>query len=85
MNKDFIPDIHKTLMNGKARKQSKEVGTFRTKQNYIGKVGGPHETTYTPPVFEKVPELIENLISYMLKPNYSIASACPRRYYSRAL
>lgn len=69
MNKEFILDIHKVLMKGKARRQNKEVGVFRTQQNYIGKVGGSHEITYTPPIFEKVPELIDNFIEYILEPN----------------
>lgn len=72
MSKEFILEIHKILMSGKARRQSKEIGVFRTQQNYIGKVGGSHEITYTPPVFEKVPELIDNLIAYMLDPNDSL-------------
>ena len=69
MNKDFILEIHKILMSGKARRQNKEVGIFRTQQNYIGKVGDTHEITYTPPVFEKVPDLIDNLVKYMLEPD----------------
>jgi len=68
ISKEFIFDIHRILMSGKARRQNKEAGVFRTQQNYIGKVGGSHEITYTPPVFEKVPELIDNLIKYMLEP-----------------
>jgi Fic family protein len=68
MSKDFILEIHKILMRGKARRQNKEIGVFRTQQNYIGKVGGSHEITYTPPIFEKVPELMDNLINYILEP-----------------
>lgn len=38
---------------------------FRSKQNYIGKMSKVHEITFTPPVPEDVPMLIDNLLSYI--------------------
>ena len=68
MSAEFILEIHKILMRGNPRRQSKEAGVFRTQQNYIGKIGDSHEITYTPPVYDRVPGHINNLIKYMLKP-----------------
>ena len=69
IDKDFILELHNALMSGGARGQTEEIGAFRKQQNYIGKVGGAHEITYTPPVYKVVPELIDNLISYWLSPS----------------
>ena len=64
---DFFFDIHKTLMAGNVRKP-KVVGEYRTEQNYIGKNDSSHAITFIPPVPEKVPELMANLIRYINVP-----------------
>jgi Fic family protein len=66
MSKDFILELHQILMSGNVRNQSNEIGVFRSRQNYIGKLDGNHEITYTPPLYEDVPKLIDNLVDYML-------------------
>ena len=71
ISKEFILELHEILMTGNVRNQSDEIGVFRNKQNYVGKVGGSHEITYTPPLYEEVPELIDNLVNYMLNPRDS--------------
>ena len=55
-------------MNGNVRKPE-VIGKYRTEQNYIGKNDGTHAITYTPPAPEKVPELMDNLISYINEPS----------------
>ena len=67
-DKEFILDLHKILLDGKVRKQTDQVGVFRTHQNYIGTMGGKREITYTPPEPEMVESLIENLIDYIKNP-----------------
>ncbi len=66
---EFIKDIHKTLMQGTARKNINEVGEFRKQQNYIGKLNGDHGIVFTPPVYQEVESLMKNLIDYIEKPN----------------
>lgn len=67
-DKDFILDLHKILLSGKVRKQSDQIGEFRTHQNYVGTMGRKREITYTPPEPEMVEKLIDNLIEYIEKP-----------------
>lgn len=64
---DFFYDIHSVLMQGNVRKP-KEVGEYRTKQNYIGKSDSSHAITFIPPAPERVKELMENLIKYINNP-----------------
>lgn len=64
---DFFQEIHKVLMEGNVRKP-KEIGKYRTEQNYIGKNDKSHEITFIPPEYGKVPELMDNLISYINNP-----------------
>lgn len=65
---EFFCDIHKTLMQGNVRKPS-AIGEYRKEQNYIGKNDKTHSITFIPPVPEKIPELMDNLISYINKPS----------------
>lgn len=67
-DKDFILDLHKILLSGKVRKQTDQIGKFRTHQNYVGTMGRKREITYTPPEPEMVEKLIDNLIEYIEKP-----------------
>lgn len=67
-DKEFILDLHKILLDGKVRRQTEQVGVFRTHQNYIGTMGGKREITYTPPEPEMVEQLIDNLIDYIRNP-----------------
>ena len=69
---DFIKEIHKTLMKGNVRKTIGEIGEFRTKQNYIGKMDEDHAITFTPPIFGEVPQLMENLLDYIVDPKDSL-------------
>ena len=65
---DFFSDIHSTLMIGNVRKPS-VIGSYRTEQNYIGKKDVSHAITFIPPAPEKVPALMDNLISYINNPD----------------
>ncbi len=65
---EFFCELHSILMNGNVRKPE-VIGKYRIEQNYIGKNDGTHAITFTPPVPEKVPELMDNLISYINKPS----------------
>lgn len=67
-DKEFILDLHKILLSGKVRKQTNQIGEFRTRQNYVGTMGRKREITYTPPEPEMVEKLIDNLIEYIEKP-----------------
>ena len=67
-DRDFILDLHKILLSGKVRKQTDQIGEFRTLQNYVGTMGRKREITYTPPEPEMVEKLIDNLIEYIEKP-----------------
>ena len=64
---DFFWDIHSALMIGNVRKP-KVIGAYRTEQNYIGKKDVSHAITFIPPAPEKVPALMDNLVSYMNSP-----------------
>lgn len=64
---DFFSDLHSTLMLGNVRKPS-VIGSYRTEQNYIGKMGGSHSVTFIPPSPEEVPALMDNLIGYINAP-----------------
>lgn len=70
-DKEFLLDLHKMLLAGNVRCHTNEIGVFRTQQNYIGRIGGGHEITYTPPKPEHVEKLIENLIEYIEDPKDS--------------
>jgi len=65
---EFFNEIHSILMSGNVRKPNL-IGQYRTEQNYIGKNDSSHEITYIPPVPESVPELMDNLISYINSPS----------------
>lgn len=54
-------------MSGNVRKP-KEVGAYRKAQNYIGKDDATHAITFIPPKPESVPELMQNLVDYINKP-----------------
>lgn len=65
---EFFFDIHKALMYGNVRKPSL-IGVYREEQNYIGKNDKTHAITFIPPVPEKVPSLMNNLIEYINNSN----------------
>ncbi len=63
---EFILNVHKILMDGNVRRNKSTIpGQFRTGQNYIGK---GRTISYTPPVAERIPELMENLVQYLNYP-----------------
>lgn len=64
---EFFFEMHKELMRGNVRKPS-VIGAYRTQQNYIGKNDATHSITFIPPMPEKVPELMNNLITYINNP-----------------
>lgn len=64
---DFFFDIHKSLMVGNVRKP-KNIGAYRTEQNYIGRNDPSHSITFIPPRPEDVPSLMNNLIEYINNP-----------------
>ena len=65
---EFFFDIHKALMRGNVRKPSL-IGEYRKEQNYIGKYDKSHSITFIPPIPEKVPKLMNNLIEYINNPS----------------
>ncbi len=65
---DFIKNLHTILMSGNVRKPD-VIGEYRTQQNYIGKKDPSHSITFTPPVAENVPNLMDNLIKYINNPD----------------
>ncbi len=67
---DFFKEIHSVLMEGYVRKPEK-IGEYRMEQNYIGKNDASHEITFVPPEYTRVPELMNNLISYINNPTDS--------------
>lgn len=64
---EFFCEIHTALMAGNVRKPS-TIGRYRTEQNYIGRNDVNHEITFVPPSPDRVPELMNNLISYINNP-----------------
>jgi Fic family protein len=61
----LINSMHKILLSG-VRGKNKSPGEIRKIQNYIGpKDLGVAGSTFVPPVPEDVPELLNNLITYM--------------------
>ncbi|MCF0128049.1 MAG: Fic family protein [Pseudobutyrivibrio sp.] len=68
---DFFSDIHSALMIGNVRKPT-VIGAYRTEQNYIGINDSSHAITFIPPVPEKVPTLMNNLIEYINNPQDSL-------------
>lgn len=65
---DFILDIHKDLLGSKDESNEDEIGRFRKRQNYIGRVDGDQGLVFTPPAPEDVETLMENLIEYIDSP-----------------
>lgn len=65
---EFFFGIHRALMQGNVRKPSL-IGEYRKEQNYIGRNDKTHSITFVPPVPNKVPELMNNLIQYINMPN----------------
>ena len=65
---EFFCEMHSILMDGNVRKPQ-VIGAYRTEQNYLGKNDDSHTITYTPPAPEKVPKLMDNLISYINEPS----------------
>lgn len=61
---EFFFDIHRELMRGNVRKPTL-IGEYRKEQNYIGKYDKAHSITFIPPTPDKVPALMDNLISYI--------------------
>jgi Fic family protein len=64
-DKELILELHKHLMAGNVRGSDGEIGVFRSRQNYIGKINDTHEITFTPPAPEDVPKLIDNMLEYI--------------------
>lgn len=67
---EFFFEMHKILMEGNVRKP-KIIGKYRNEQNYIGKNNKMHDITFVPPKAEEVPNLMDNLISYINNPSDS--------------
>ena len=62
----ILQEIHRTLLKG-TRGGKKEPGKIRTVQNWIGPPGsGLHSATFVPPPPERVPELLEELESFIV-------------------
>ena len=65
---DLILELHNQLMRDSTRRGNDDIGVFRNKQNYIGKMNKRHEITYMPPIYQDVPHLMDNLILYIREP-----------------
>ncbi len=62
---DLINECHKMLLRG-VRGSETFRGLLRTKQNWIGLIGSEiKDASYIPPIPEKVPELMANLVGFM--------------------
>ena len=68
---NFFKELHQILMEGNVRKPE-VIGEYRTEQNYIGKYDQSHSITFIPPAPELVPDLMDNLISYVNEPHDSL-------------
>ena len=67
---DLINGCHKMLLEG-VRGNETTRGSLRTKQNWIGLIGSRiTNASYVPPIPEKVPELMANLIDFMDNPSH---------------
>lgn len=64
---EFFYEIHKELMEGNVSKPV-TIGKYRTEQNYISRNDASHTITYIPPEPDKVPVLMNNLVTYMNNP-----------------
>ncbi len=63
---EILQEIHRTLLKG-TRGGKKEPGKIRTVQNWIGPRGSNlYSATFIPPPPEKVPELLEELKSFII-------------------
>lgn len=71
ISQEFIKHLHKVILSGNVRGNKTDIGEYRKKQNYVGKIG-MNKITYVPPEPEKVEGLIENLISYINHPSDSL-------------
>ena len=65
---ELILKLHDRIMRGNTRISPDEIGQIRMRQNYIVKTKGSNEITFTPPKHEYVPELMDNLIEYIVSP-----------------
>ncbi len=62
---DLINECHKMLLRG-VRGSETFRGSLRTKQNWIGLIGSEiKDAIYIPPIPEKIPELMANLVGFM--------------------
>ena len=65
---DMFREVHSVLMQGNVRKPNL-IGKYRTGQNYIGK---NQTVIFVPPKPSDVPDLMDNLISYINAPSDSL-------------
>lgn len=65
---DMFREVHSVLMQGNVRKPN-QIGKYRTEQNYIGK---NQTVIFVPPKPADVPDLMDNLISYINAPSDSL-------------
>ncbi len=72
LNLELINECHKILLRG-VRGNYTNIGKLREQQNFIGRTSRIEEARYIPPVPSKVPELMENLISFMDSPPHNIS------------
>jgi len=65
ISEKLILDLHTILLRS-VRGADKKPGEFRKAQVYIGRPGlGIEHASYIPPTYDKVPELIEDLVKYV--------------------
>lgn len=65
----MIKEMHKILLSGDVRGNSRNPGEFRSIQNFIGPQGCTIQTaSYIPPEPQLVPELMSNLEKYINEP-----------------
>ncbi len=65
ISENLILDLHKILLRS-VRGADKKPGEFRKVQVYIGKPGlGIENASYIPPVHDKVPGLVKDLVKYI--------------------
>lgn len=69
----LIKEMHKILLSGEVRGNSRDPGEFRSIQNFIGPQGCTIQTaSYIPPEPQLVPEYMSNLEKYINEPTDNI-------------
>lgn len=68
-----ICEMHRALMADQPGLESHEIGSFRTEQVWIGGgSAGPIQADFIPPKHERIPELMQDLTSFLKRENLPV-------------